>query len=64
MSNNVFRPRASPCQHISACERERLTRDYIRARDDYRKAVVDARRAYEELVKRGLMPADDEKSEQ
>ena len=64
MSNNVFRPRASPCQYISARERERLTRDYIRVRDDYRKAVVDARRAYEELVKRGLMPADDEKSEQ
>jgi hypothetical protein len=64
LSNNVFRSRASRCQYTRARERERLIRDYIRARDDYRKAVIDARRAYEELVRRGLIPGDNEKSEQ
>jgi hypothetical protein len=49
---------------MSAREREKLIRDLISARDSYRKAVVEARRAYEELVRRGLIPADDEKSEQ
>ena len=49
---------------MSDSERKKLIRDYIWARDSYKKAVVDARRAYEELVKRGLIPEDDEKSEQ
>ena len=49
---------------MGARERDRLIRDYIWARDSYRKAVVDARRAYEELVKRGLIPDDQKKSEQ
>jgi hypothetical protein len=49
---------------MSTRDREKLIRDYIRARDGYRKAVVDARREYEELVRRGLMPDDDKKSEQ
>jgi hypothetical protein len=64
LSSNVFRSRASRYQYMSARERERLIRDYIHARDDYRKAVVDARCAYEELVRRGLIPGDNEKSEQ
>jgi hypothetical protein len=49
-------------QYMSARDREKLIRDYIRARDGYRKAVTESRRAYDELVRRGLMP-DDEKSE-
>jgi hypothetical protein len=49
---------------MSARDREKLIRDYIRARDEYRNAVVDARREYEELVRRGLIPDDDKKSEQ
>jgi hypothetical protein len=49
---------------MSAREREKLIRDYIWARDSYRKAVVEARRAYDELVRRGLIPADDQKPEQ
>ena len=63
MSNNVFRSHASRCQYMSAREREKLIRDYIWARDSYRKAVVESRRAYEELVRRGLIPGDN-KSEQ
>ena len=49
---------------MSARQRDRLIRDYIRARDAYRKAVADAKRDYAELVRRGLIPDDDEKSEQ
>ena len=62
--DNVFRPYKSHGQYLSAREREKLIRDYLWARDSYRKAVVEARRAYEELVKRGYMPDDNEKSEQ
>jgi len=63
--NNVFRSSGSPSQYISERERQKLIRDYIRARDDYRRAVADAKRDYDELVRRGLMPApDDGKSEQ
>lgn len=64
MSYKVFRPRASRYQYLSVRERERLIKDYIRARDDDRKAVTDAKRDYEELVRRGLVPDDREKSEQ
>jgi hypothetical protein len=49
---------------MSTREREKLIRDYIWARDSYRKAVVEARRAYEELVRRGWITADDRKPEQ
>jgi hypothetical protein len=49
---------------MSLREREKLISDCNRARDNYRRAVADARRDYDELVKRGLMPADDGKSEQ
>ena len=48
---------------MSARDREKLIRDYIRARDIYRKAVIESRRAYEELVRRGLIADDNESSE-
>jgi len=60
--NNVFRSHCSRGQYLSAREREKLIRDYLWARDSYRKAVADERRAYDELVKRGLIPDDDGKS--
>jgi hypothetical protein len=49
---------------MSDRERRKLIRDYVWARDSYRKAVVEARRAYQELVRRGYMPDDNDKSEQ
>jgi hypothetical protein len=49
---------------MSARDREKLIRDYIRARDDYHKAVADARREYEEVVRRGLIPGNDENPKQ
>ena len=62
--SNVFSRPGRFGQYMSARDREKLIRDYIRARDEYRNAVVDARREYEELVRRGLMPDDNQKSEQ
>jgi hypothetical protein len=62
--SNVFSRPGRFGQYMSARDREKLIRDYIRARDGYRKAVIESRRAYEELVRRGLIPDDDKKSEQ
>ena len=61
--SNVFSRHDRFGQYMSARDREKLIRDYIRARDGYRKAVIESRRAYEELVRRGLMPDDTQKSE-
>ena len=61
--SDVFRVPRRFGQYMSARDREKLIRDYIRARDGYRKAVIESRRAYEELVRRGLMPDDSQKSE-
>jgi hypothetical protein len=49
---------------MSLRQREKLISNYIRARDNYRRAVTEARKDYEELVERGLMRADDGKSKQ
>ena len=61
--SNVFSRAGGFGQCMSARDREKLIRDYIRARDGYRKAVIESRRAYEELVRRGLIPDDNENSE-
>ena len=62
--SNVFTRPGRFGQYMSARDREKLIRDYIWARDSYRKAVIESRRAYDELVRRGLMPDDNQKSEQ
>jgi hypothetical protein len=64
LCNNIFRSSCTTCQHLSRRERDKLIKDYIRARDDYRRAVAKERRAYDELVRQGLLPGDDGKSEQ
>jgi hypothetical protein len=64
LSYNVFRSVRCSGQYMSDRERRKLIRDYVWARDSYRKAVVEARRAYEELVRRGYLPDDNEKPEQ
>ena len=61
--SNVFSRPGRFGQYMSARDREKLIRDYIRARDGYRKAVIESQRAYEELVRRGLIPDDNENSE-
>ena len=55
---------APPGQYMSDRERKKLIRDYVWARDSYRQAVLEARRAYEELVRRGYMPDDNNDPEQ
>jgi hypothetical protein len=64
LSNNIFISNCSTCQHMSRREQEKLIKDYIRARDNYRLAIAKERRAYDELVRQGLLPGDDGKSEQ
>jgi hypothetical protein len=49
---------------MSSRDHDKLIRDYIRARDDYKHAIAKERRAYDELVRHGLLPGDDRKSEQ
>ena len=61
--SNIFSRTSRVGQYMSARDREKLIRDYIRARDDYRQAVIESRRAYEELVRRGSIPDDIENSE-
>jgi hypothetical protein len=61
--SNVFSHSGRFGQYMSARDREKLIRDYIRAREGYRKAVIESRRAYEELVRRGLIPDHNESSE-
>ena len=63
LSNNVFSRPDRFRQYMSARDREKLIRDYTWARDSYRKAVIKSRRAYEELVRRGLIADDNESSE-
>ena len=43
-------------------ERKRLIRDFIRARDSYRRAVEECERNYDDLVRRGLLEPRGEKS--
>jgi len=60
--NNVFRRRGRFYQHIGQRERERLLKDYIRARDNYWQAVAKARGDCEDLVRLGV--SGDGRSEQ
>jgi hypothetical protein len=64
LSYNVFRSVYSSRQYMSDRERRKLIRDYVWARDSYRKAVADAQRDYDELVRRGYMPDDNNDPEQ
>ena len=61
--SNAFSRAGRFGQYMSARDREKLIRDYIRARDGYRKAVIESRRAYEELARRGLIPDESKNSE-
>jgi hypothetical protein len=45
-------------------QREKLHKDYIKARDAFHRAVEQVHRYRERLVKAGFVPADDETSEQ
>ena len=44
-------------------QRSKLIRDYVRARDAYRRALEEGRRDREELIRLGLIAAADENPE-
>jgi hypothetical protein len=63
LSSNLFSARRRPRQYLTPEQRSKLIRDYVRARDAYRRALEEARQDREELIRLGLI-ADDENSEQ
>jgi Spy/CpxP family protein refolding chaperone len=64
LSNGVFRPPPWLRRYIGPEQRRKLIKDYIRARDAYRRAIEEERRDYQELIRLGLICADPKKSEQ
>jgi hypothetical protein len=58
LSNNLFSRAPRYRQYITPEQRRKLIKDYIRARDAYRRGLEEARRDHEELVRLGLIPAD------
>jgi hypothetical protein len=61
LSNSVFSPHGRFHQYLTPEQRRKLIRDYIRARDAYRRAIEEGRRDHQELVRLGLIPADSSK---
>jgi hypothetical protein len=55
LSNNIFRSFCPTWQYLSKAEQEKFIRDYVRARDNYRRACVKAQQSYDELVRRGWL---------
>jgi hypothetical protein len=51
-------------QGISRAKLEKIINDYIRSRDEWRRAVQQMLRIREEFVRRGLMSPDEEASGQ
>ena len=49
---------------MSVRERQKLIKDYVRARDAYRRAVEEGQREHAELVEAGLIEADHGQSEE
>jgi hypothetical protein len=58
MDTIVFRHYGRFSQYLDQRQRETLIKDYIRARDNYRKMVAEAPRDYEELVRLSLSSGD------
>jgi Spy/CpxP family protein refolding chaperone len=63
LSNNVFSPGRRYRQYITPEQRQKMIKDYIRARAAYRRSLEEGRRDHQELVRLGLIRADS-KSEQ
>jgi Spy/CpxP family protein refolding chaperone len=59
LSSNVFSTRRRPRQYLTPEQRSKLIRDYVRARDAYRHALEEERRDREELIRLGLIDADE-----
>ena len=63
MSRNVFRSSGRQYQYLTTNEREKLLREYKRALDNYREVVKRARERYAEMIRLGLVQAEDKNSE-
>ena len=57
--SNVFSTRRRPRKYLTPEQRTKLIRDYVRARDAYRRALEEARQDREELIRLGLIDADE-----
>jgi hypothetical protein len=64
LPNNVFSAQRRPRQYLTPEQRSKLIRDYIRARDAYRRALEEGPRDREELIRLGLIDADDDNSDE
>jgi len=64
LPNDVFSTRRRSRQCLTYEQRSKLIRDYVRARDAYRRALEEERRDREELIRLGLIDADDKNPEQ
>ena len=60
LSENVFRSFPGSWQFMTPRERKRLVDEYIRARDNYRRALEEGRRDRAALVEAGLLDEEDE----
>jgi hypothetical protein len=63
VANNVFSNPGRSGQYISQCDWEILVINYTRARDNYLRILKRVRREHDEMVRLGLLPADDGKLE-
>ena len=59
MSSNVFSTRWRQRQYLTPEQGSKLIRDYIRTRDAYRRTIEEERRDREELIRLGLIDADE-----
>jgi hypothetical protein len=63
LNNNVFRSSDQRYQYLNTKQREKLLRDYQRALENYRQAVTRARARYAEMIRLGLVRAEEKNSE-
>jgi hypothetical protein len=61
--STIFRSHPPRGQYMTTEQREKLHKDYIKARDAFHQAVEQVHRDRVRLVKAGLISADDEASE-
>jgi hypothetical protein len=48
---------------MTQAQQQKLISDYIRSRDDYRRSLEKIRKAKEEFIRLGLIPADENDSD-
>jgi hypothetical protein len=64
LSNRIFSPSCGGGQWISRAKLEKIIDDYIRSRDEWRRAVQKMLRFREEFIRCGLISLDEKESGQ